>query len=410
MRLKNILIVAFSFLVIGVSSWLTYFYLSANQAVPEPTTAPAGSSSEAKIQIPSMVTAEDFNVIIIGWDGVQRDHFWECYDKELPGCEDGLPNLKALSDDTIYDLTVTSGATATKPGWSQILSGYDAATTGIENNTEYQPLPGGYSIFEKLEDAFGSDNIATIFLAGKGEHVGGACVGDEVSSNVPVKKAQPETELLGQPYCLTKTSLDVFQNALGENEVVGQAALDALETYQDERFFAFFHFADPDETGHKEGENSQAYTDAIIDDDQWLGQIMAKLDELGLSENTYVFVVTDHGYDEGQVGHLNAPFGFYATNNPGVIRSGDRMDVTPTILSMYGFAGTENGAPALIGLPLQEPDPRSCIPQGDAFIDYPGAPACCAGLTPSDMSKGGKAGKPVLEATGGAGDDSGICQ
>jgi hypothetical protein len=355
-----------------------------------------------------LTSNQDFNVILVGWDGVQRDHFWECYDQELSGCKNGLPNIKALSDDTIYNLTVTNGATATKPGWAQILSGYDSETTGIVSNTEYQPLPLGYSIFEKLEDALGPDNLATIFLAGKGEHVGGACIGEETGK--PNLRIKNQTETLGQPYCLTKDKVDVFQNALGENDAVGAAALAALETYASGRFFAFFHFAEPDEIGHRDGENSQAYTDALLDDDTWLGQIMAKVDELGLSDRTYIYVVTDHGFDENKTSHNNAPFGFFATNNPLIVRSGDRLDITPTILFQYGLTGTENGAPEMNGLPLEEVDLRSCIPEGGAFIDYPGAPTCCEGLTLTDLSKGGQAKRPVLEATGGTGDSSGYCE
>ena len=31
---------------------------------------------------------ENYNIIIIGWDGVQRDHFFECYHKQLSECSD----------------------------------------------------------------------------------------------------------------------------------------------------------------------------------------------------------------------------------------------------------------------------------------------------------------------------------
>ncbi|NIN94816.1 MAG: hypothetical protein GTO49_07515, partial [Anaerolineae bacterium] len=71
------------------------------------------------------------NMIVVGWDGVQRDHFWECYNKELPECPDGLPNVEALSGGVIFDNVITNGGTATKPGWAQILSGYDAEVTGV---------------------------------------------------------------------------------------------------------------------------------------------------------------------------------------------------------------------------------------------------------------------------------------
>ena len=59
---------------------------------------------------------ENYNIIIIGWDGVQRDHFFECYHKQLSECSEGLPNIKKLSEGNIFNLTITDGATNTKAG------------------------------------------------------------------------------------------------------------------------------------------------------------------------------------------------------------------------------------------------------------------------------------------------------
>ena len=91
-----------------------------------------------------------FNVIVVGWDGTQRDHLWQCYNKELPECPDGLPNLKRLvggDKSKIRNITITNGATVTKPGWMQILSGYNSEDTGVYSNSEYKPIPTGYTIF-----------------------------------------------------------------------------------------------------------------------------------------------------------------------------------------------------------------------------------------------------------------------
>jgi hypothetical protein len=87
----------------------------------------------------------DFNVIVMGWDGVQRDHFFECYNKELPECQNGLPNIKELSNDKIFNITVTDGATDTKSGWVQILTGYNASVTGVYSNYDYHPISAGYT-------------------------------------------------------------------------------------------------------------------------------------------------------------------------------------------------------------------------------------------------------------------------
>jgi hypothetical protein len=124
------------------------------------------------------ICSSPLNMIVIGWDGVQRDHFWQCYNKELPECANGLPHLGELTAGAVFSNTTTDGGTCTKSGWAQILSGYDAEVTGVYDNTNYQPLPEGYSVFEKIEKQFGADNVVTMFVAGKCEHTGGACLGE----------------------------------------------------------------------------------------------------------------------------------------------------------------------------------------------------------------------------------------
>ncbi|MEJ2211747.1 MAG: alkaline phosphatase family protein, partial [Anaerolineae bacterium] len=341
--------------------------LAAQPAEP----AESGALAEPRAPVELADVSGVPNVILIGWDGVQRDHFFECYDAELAECPHGLPNIEALSGGAIYNATVTSGGTATKPGWSQILSGYDAEVTGITTNSEYRPLAEGYSVFEKLEDHFGADNIVTLFVSGKSEHTGGACVGEPA-----LHKGVPVTEDKGQPWCLVKDQVDVWENDLRRNEVVGNRALELLEAHQDDLFFAFVLFREPDVIGHVAGENSDHYSRSLVELDDWLGTIMARLEELGIADRTLVYVTTDHGFDEGASRHSNAPYGIFASNDPRVMRSGVRKDVAATILDRYGVSlEALGGAPAVDGFSLYAPPPWTCTPEGEAWIDDPASPA-----------------------------------
>ena len=54
-------------------------------------------------------------------------------------------------------------------------------------------------------------------------------------------------------------------------------------------------FAEVDQEGHKQGQDSQEYNDAVISDDLWTGKIVAKLNELGLSDKILIYVTADHG-------------------------------------------------------------------------------------------------------------------
>jgi hypothetical protein len=342
------------------------------------------------------------NVVVVGWDGLQRDHFWQCYNRELAECPDGLPNVQALSG-VIWNSTTTSGDTATKPGWAQILSGYDADVTGVYSNGQYQPLPEGYSVFEKLENHLGADNIMTMFISGKGVNTGDACIGDPTTVN-----GQPAIEEKGQPWCLASEYIDYYENDLRRNATVGNRALELLEAHQNDQFFALFLFRNPDVYGHLTGEDSDDYTRQIVDDDYWLGQIVGKLQELGIYDETLIYLISDHGIDEGGNRHGNAPYTILTSNDPLIVRSGDRKDLAPTILERYGVTrGAIGSAPAVDGFSLYSLPAWTCVPEGEAYLDYADAPTCCSGLSLISLDKA--LGSSCVPATGGTGDGSGFC-
>jgi hypothetical protein len=343
------------------------------------------------------------NTIVIGWDGTQRDHFWECFNGEILECSGGLPNVQAIFGESIFDIVVTSGETSTKPGWSQIFSGYNADTLGIYSNGMYQPIPEGFTVFEKLEQHFGPANVVTMFISGKNVNTGAACVGEDTT-----KAGQPVVEQQGQPWCNARETLDYYENDLRWNEVVGNRVLELLETHQNDLIVAAFIFREPDVIGHVAGENSPDYSNSLVELDMWLGLIVDKLIELGIYENTNVYLTSDHGYDEGGFRHGNGPYLFLATTDPAIVRGGDRMDIGATLLTSYGVSLEANAlTPAVQGYPLTEFPTWTCVAEGDPFYDYAGAPACCTGLTVINFDY--PLGQSCIPATGGTGDNSGFC-
>jgi predicted AlkP superfamily pyrophosphatase or phosphodiesterase len=323
------------------------------------------------------------NIVLIGWDGAQREHLHQMIDRGE------LPNLVALSKGgALVDMDVTAGATDTKAGWSQILTGYAPEKTGVFSNSKYQPIPIGYTVFERLEKFFGPDNIVTIAIIGKKGHVDAddpSRVPFERWSNNQKKQnkkvpAKPKAgmpvanggklveeggklyvEFPGKPYFYTKDHIDMFLNGLLKNEKVGTTAMENLEKYKDKRFFFFIHFAEPDHAGHANGENSQEYTDGIKSDDEWTGKIISKLKELGLYDKTLVYITADHGFNEDAKGHSYAPYVFLAANDSKVKRNGNRMDVTPTILKRFGV-DISRIEPELDGIPMDESAPERKAP------------------------------------------------
>jgi SAM-dependent methyltransferase len=328
------------------------------------------------------------NVILFGWDGAQRNHVKECLERGE------LPNLQNLIDEGTFVEIDIEGKTDTKAGWSQILSGYYPEVTGVYSNQQYQPIPKGLSIFERLEAHFGPDEFVTVGVIGKAGNVGAApprrtrvlqakqispasiaeggrrkATRDPGTPTGSKNKKQPVGNIVidhgveyrtipGQPYYIVKQSMDVFENGLKQNEKVGTRAIELLEKYRDRPFFFFVHFAEVDQAGHKYGENSKEYNDALISDDLWTGKIIAKVKALGLEDETQFYVTADHGFNEGKKGHSFAPYVFLATNNKNVARNGRRQDVAPTILEAFGLNLNEF-KPALDGISLTEPDNRA---------------------------------------------------
>jgi len=299
------------------------------------------------------------NVVLIGWDAADRRNIQEYWDTDM------LPNLKQLaSEGTIVAMDMVR-FTDTKAGWTQILTGYVPEVTGVYSNEKYRPIPRGLTIFERLEQHFGPDNIATVAVVGKKKHVDAdppvlKRLGRKALQKIRAQQAKQDSKELvvedqpllpnvveqdgvsyvetpGKPYYLAKDSMDVFVNNLRFDNVVGKKAIEMLEKYKNQRFFFFVHFAEIDHKGHRYGENSKQHRDAYRSADKWTGKIMEKLKQLGLYDDTLIYVTSDHGFMKVGRRHWDAPYVFLATNDAGVMRRGDRVDVTATILDRYGF-------------------------------------------------------------------------
>lgn len=316
------------------------------------------------------VAEQPRNVILFGWDGAQRDHVNEAL------ARGELPVLKKLGAKGAYVKIDIEGTTDTKAGWSQILTGYYPTITGVYSNGRYQPIPKGLSIGERLEKHFGQDNIVTLAVIGKKGHVDAEPPKkvriknetEKAKAQAKKKKKRQQGKIVeeggvkyrlipGKPHYNMSRNTDLFENGLQLDKKVGTRAIELIEKHKDERFFFFVHFAEVDQKGHKHGENSREYNDAIISNDTWTGRIMDKIKELGLADKTHYYITCDHGFNEGGTGHSFAPYVFLATNNKKVNRDGRRQDVAPTILEAFGL-DLNKIEPPLDGISLTKPDAR----------------------------------------------------
>jgi len=291
------------------------------------------------------------SVLLVGWDGAEGPLV------QLMMESGQLPNLARLAAKGGYaDMTVDEGRTQTKPGWSQILTGYDTTTIGVTSNADYQPIPSGLTVFEKLRSKYG-DGIQVLFISGKDNNLGARgphylctnCVHRyenrsktdwwEDNTTAPFTGSERVMELRkGEPYYNAVAAVDEYESGLGGCQNVAATALRWLGN-ESGPFFAFVHFEEPDEQGHQYGEGSKEYADALKKDDYWLGQLVSKAEERNGRGATVVIVTSDHGFDEAGFDHKDAPHTFLAANIK-IAAEGTRRDVAPTILAIYGIEST----------------------------------------------------------------------
>jgi len=338
------------------------------------------AAGEAKTEAPAVAApAPDVvpqNVILISWDGLDRPVMKEVLDKGK------LPNLAALiKEGSLQSIEVKGHVTVTKPGHAEMLTGLDTKTTGVRSNADYQPIPEGYTIFERMQKELGGkDKIHTFMVTGKLAHVGGRGP-DEIAGagkkggakkkkalpdgadNVPEAEKKPVEK--GEPFFLTRKALDVFDAAQRDADEVGPLALKYLEQSKTPRFLAFIHFSDPDHAGHKHGSGSEEYRKAAEDCDEWLGKIVAWVKKEKLYDQTLIYVMTDHGFDVDARSHGNAPHSWLATNDKAVTHGGTLADVPATILARLGL-DVAKLEPKLIGKPLTGAAPKEEAGEGKA--------------------------------------------
>ncbi|MHA1155442.1 MAG: alkaline phosphatase family protein [Candidatus Heimdallarchaeota archaeon] len=163
----------------------------------------------------------------------------------------------------------------------------------------------------------------------------------------------------GWKMCLER-STDVLVKVETEYHGVNQDALvrDAALTSIENNFtkIQMVTFSDVDGSGHEFGGASDEYTQAIINADTYIGEIIDLYASLGQLENTTVIVFSDHGMlDVGghgglseQESHASLIISGMGIKSIGVIDDNlTRMnDVIPTILTMMGLplAPSMNGA------------------------------------------------------------------
>ncbi|MCA1915536.1 alkaline phosphatase family protein [Methanospirillum hungatei] len=268
----------------------------------------------------SAVPSDPRGIILISWDGISKDTLQNLLETG------SLPHLSSLlKTGSFINISITDHYPDTMAGHAQILTGYSPEQTGVFKSMRYGEIPHGMTVFERLEDAFGSDNISTAIVASQERSLG---------------------MLKGLPFYHAGKVVDYYYDRNSDAGLVGSVASESVYHFGSlGRFFIFAHFRDAADAGYAYGAGSPQQIAAILKIDEATGSILQALKDLGISDKTVLYITTDHGFNTGPKDHTGQISLWMVTNEPGYNLTGDQKDITPTILKRFGVSYDEMNPP-----------------------------------------------------------------
>jgi len=272
--------------------------------------------------------------ILIGIDGFLK----KCLNESK---HDAFDYLMQQGSSTLIARTTILAISA--PGWSNILCGLPIEVTGILTN-EWVPSWKNASQ-NNLSSLFRDKPFPCIFSelkqSDKYLQVKAAAAFDwEWFSNF-TNSSTENTHLDEIYFCNPSDWTNETQLVTCDNQVKNNT----IRMIQSKEFdFIFTYFLSLDDVGHYRGFCSEKYTERLSGINDYINEIIVELKKQKLDEETYVFVVTDHGadyhgYDHGTPNTDNVEIPMFVMG-PG-IKKGHSLerfvmneDVAPTIMEL----------------------------------------------------------------------------
>ncbi|MDH4258169.1 MAG: sulfatase-like hydrolase/transferase [Candidatus Aminicenantes bacterium] len=285
------------------------------------------------------------NVIIIAVDTLRADHLG-CYGYE----RNTSPNIDDFARDGVLFTRCYTPSPLTTPAFASMLSSLPPYKHGAKRN--------GMSIFDKTR-------VLPQFLRREGYYSGA------VISNWTLRKKLTELNRGFDTYTevFTKRRWLGVLNAEGDAEEVNDAARRWIYHNANRKFFFWVHYTEPHEPyvyrkefdlGYKEADPSlyppgsdfkkiRKYDTEIGYDDFFIGELIKRIKELGLYEDSLIIFMADHGESFGEhdyYGHgrklynscLHVPLivKLPGSKNANTVidRNVSILDIAPTILSL----------------------------------------------------------------------------
>ena len=264
------------------------------------------------------------NVVLISLDTTRADHLG-CYGHT----GSTTPNIDAVAAEGVLFENVVAPVPLTLPSHVSMLTGTSPPYHGVHDNLSMALRPDVPTLAEVL----GNEGFATAAVVG--------------------------AVVLHRIYGLDR-GFDSYRDGLGgaserRGDETSRLAVEWLDERGDERFFLFLHYYDP----HFQYTPPEPFASRFPDDpyageiaftDDCVGQVIARLKELGLYDSTLIVIVGDHGEMLGEHGEPAHGYFVYRSalavpmilRGPGLPASrrvksiAGIVDVTPTICSLLG--------------------------------------------------------------------------
>jgi len=300
---------------------------------------------EIAIAQPSHINHSCKNVVLIGWDGTDRKFVMSLLEAKQ------LPVLASVVNTGSFVKIQVRGTTDSVAGWTEILTGCTPDITKVVSGKEYSPVDPKLTVFTRIKKPYherGWDIFCAAILGKAGSF--GATNPTTLQLFDPTHPLSTNAlrrivtidgtnylQLVGGVAADLWQIVDEWHSGVGNNSNAAYIATSLIRTLTNRPFFIFVHFSDADNAGHQFGSDSPNYIAAIKRNDFYTGIILDTIKNVGLMDQTLIFVVADHGFDPNAKTHLAAPDSFLVANLRGLQESGTRADVLPTILEALGI-------------------------------------------------------------------------
>jgi len=225
------------------------------------------------------------SVVIFFIDGLDRTRLFEMLDA------DQLPNIRKrfVEGGVAVEHAVTSLPSVTYPNASTMLTGLYPGHHGILGNAWFDRRTSKFRDYRSLATYLkvNQDLISPTLYD---------LLGDELTVSVQNHTRRGASVVLENSFGFQAAYvLKLFSNANCRVAACFENVVRLANREKRWPVVTLMYFLGVDEIGHRRGVCSRSYEQAVLDMDRCLGWIAAMIDGAGLSDSTYLVLVSDHG-------------------------------------------------------------------------------------------------------------------